>query len=87
MKFWQTYKQAAGIALAFCLWVYFLIAVNQVFADHLTGYLQGLAFAVWNPLWIALVIAFCKSGIEGGGKEYTKEERTDEEEFWDAYDH
>jgi hypothetical protein len=85
MSFWQAYKYVAAVALAICLWVYFLFAVNQLIADHLMGYLQGLAFAVWNPLWIALAIAYGK-GRTGNEDDYDRDV-TDEEQHYREYDH
>jgi uncharacterized membrane-anchored protein len=87
MGFWQAYKSAAVTLLAVCLWIYFLVVVNEVFVDNLNGYLQGLAFAVWNPLWIALAIAFCYNGSNNKDKDKPDEELTDEEWHWREYDH
>jgi hypothetical protein len=84
MNFWQAYKFTAVTLLAGCLWLYFLIAVNLVISDNLTGYLLGLAFAVWNPLCIAVAIAYCAS------RDSVKEEKkvyTDEELHYQEYDH
>jgi hypothetical protein len=87
MKFWQAYKFTAVTLLAGCLWLYFLIAVNEFILANLTGYLQGLAFAVWNPLWIALVIAYCTSRDRYKDGDKSEEELTDEERHWREYDH
>jgi hypothetical protein len=84
MNFWQAYKFTAVTLLAGCLWLYFLIAVNLVISDNLTGYLLGLAFAVWNPLCIAVAIAYCAS--QDSNKE-EKKAYTDEELHYQEYDH
>jgi membrane protein DedA with SNARE-associated domain len=84
MSFWQAYKFIAATLLAGCLWFYLLVAVNEFIVANLTGYLQGLAFAVWNPLWIALVIGYCTT------RDSVKEEKkvyTDEELHYQEYDH
>jgi hypothetical protein len=87
MKFWQAYKSVALTLLAVCLWLYFLVVVNEVFVANLTGYLQGLAFALWNPLWIALAIAFCYSESRDKDADKSEGELTDEERHWREYDH
>jgi hypothetical protein len=87
MSFLKVFSLTAGILLAFSVGLYFIIAVNVFILANLTGYLHGLAFAVWNPLWIALVVALWVSWPRDEDEDKPEEELTDEERHWREYDH